>query len=452
MAYLSPNLFGFLLFTALPVLAVFLVAFTTGEYTSRIDPETGEVSIDAEWCGLQHFERMAKGLPVLFAGEPSALERQLLQAPLSDPADLQALGRALFEVALADGRRVAAEDRLLETWVDEALLTDPPPRLMGERAEAPAASPGPTRETIVLLAWTAAHADGVLAEPEATAVAGVAEALEVAPERARAQQDAAEAHLAGEGVDAAVRAGPHAPWEVRGDPEFWRSLWNTFVILLAIPLQMALALGLALLINQRGIPGTVVFRTLLFLPTVAAGVALYMLWRQIYNQEFGLLNRTLEAVWLVSPGGGPDWLGSPDLAKPSIVLMLVWIGMGGTNMVLYLAGLQDIDPSLYEAAEIDGAGGWDKFVHITWPALRPTTFFILTTNLIAGVQIFDQILIMTGGGPEGATTTVLYYIYRNIYEYQGQVGYAAAISVVLFFLIFLVTLLNWTINKRARTA
>jgi multiple sugar transport system permease protein len=126
--------------------------------------------------------------------------------------------------------------------------------------------------------------------------------------------------------------------------------------------------------------------------------------------------------------------------------------MGGTNMILYLAALQDIPRSLFEAADIDGATPWAKFRYITWPALRPTTFFILTTNLIGGIQIFDQVLIMTGGGPEGATSTILYYIYQNIYEFEGQIGYAAALSVVLFVIVFGITVVNWFLNRAAREA
>lgn len=293
--YLSPNLLGFLVFTALPVVAVFVVAFTGGSYASTPDPVTGVARLDAHYVGLQNFRDMA------------------------------------------------------------------------------------------------------------------------------------------------------------GDREFWRSLWNTLVLMTAIPIQMALSLGLAMLLNR---PGTsrVVLRTMLFLPTVAAGIALYLVWRQIYNQDTGLLNASLEALHVVDDGQGPDWLGSPLLAKPALLFMLVWIGMGGTNMVLYLAGLQDIDRSLYEAAAIDGAGPWDTFRSVTWPALRPTTFFILTTNLIAGFQIFDQVLIMTRGGPEGSTTTILYSIYRNIYEYQGKMGYAAAQSVLLFGLVLLVTLATWWFGRKGREA
>jgi multiple sugar transport system permease protein len=235
------------------------------------------------------------------------------------------------------------------------------------------------------------------------------------------------------------------------EPEVWQGFANTAFLMLAIPIQMALALGLAILLNR---PGTsrVVLRTMLFLPTVAAGIALYLVWRQIYNQDSGLLNAVLEGARVVPEDGGPDWLGSPRLAKPALLIMLVWIAMGGTNMVLYLAGLQDIDRSLYEAAAIDGAGPWDTFRSVTWPALRPTTFFILTTNLIGGFQIFDQVLVMTKGGPEGSTSTILFVIYKNMYVYQGKMGHAAALSVWLFFCVLAVTLATWFLNRKGREA
>lgn len=292
LAFLAPNLGGFLLFTFLPVLAIFLVAFFDGSFASSIDPVSGAAAIDAHFVGLEHF----RGL------------------------------------------------------------------------------------------W--------------------------------------------------------------GDARFWQSLGNTFVFLLAIPLSMAGSLGLALLLNQK-VPGRVVYRTLLFLPTIAAGLALYMIWRQLYNQEFGLFNQILTWFGLVEAGQGPDWLGTQSLAKPALLAMLVWIGMGGTNMILYLAALQDVDPTLYEAASLDGADAWACFRYITWPALRPTTFFIFTTNLIGGIQIFDQILIMTGGGPEGSTSTILYYLYQNIYEFD-RLGYAAALSVVLFGIVLAMTLVNWRLNRSGR--
>jgi multiple sugar transport system permease protein len=238
-----------------------------------------------------------------------------------------------------------------------------------------------------------------------------------------------------------------------------RSLRNTVVLLLAVPIQMALSLGLAMLLNRK-IRGRIVFRTLLFLPTISAGIALFLVWRWLLNADFGLVNAVFGGA-LERLGNGlatlglvranlvtahTDWLGSKELAKPALVAMGVWIAMGGTNMVLYLAGLQGIDPTLYEAAEIDGASAWQRFWHITLPELRPTTFFILTTSLIGGFQIFDQVYIMTGGGPEGSTTTILYYIYENMYVFEGKLGYASTLAVFLFGIVLLVTLVNYAFS------
>jgi multiple sugar transport system permease protein len=225
---------------------------------------------------------------------------------------------------------------------------------------------------------------------------------------------------------------------VVSDPDLLRATRNTFILLAAVPLQMAASLGLAMLLNRK-IKGRVFWRTLLFLPSIASGIALFLVWRWIFNADFGLLNAVV--------GGRTDWLGRTDLAKPALIGMGVWTAMGGANMVLYLAGLQGIDPTLYEAAEIDGAGPWSQFVHVTWPELRPTTFFILTTNLIAGFQIFDQVYIMTGGGPEGATTTILYLIYTNMYVFEGKLGYAAAISIYLFAIVFVFTLVSYFTSR-----
>lgn len=234
-------------------------------------------------------------------------------------------------------------------------------------------------------------------------------------------------------------------WQAR-DPKFWFYLYNTLYFMLGIPLCMAASLGLAVLLNRK-IRGRLIYRTLLFLPSVATGVAMFLVWRWIFNPNVGLLNSSLDSLGFLG-GLRPDWLGDPALVRPSIIAMGVWTAMGGTNMILFLAGLQGIDPTLYEAAEIDGAGPWDKFIHITWPQLRPTTFFIFTTSLIGGFQMFDQAYVMTGGGPEGATTTIVYYVYQMMFRFQ-KMGYAAAIAIVLFQIILAVTLLNWWYGKRS---
>ncbi len=230
------------------------------------------------------------------------------------------------------------------------------------------------------------------------------------------------------------------------DPDFWKFLGNTGFLMLGIPLNMAASLILAMIMNKK-LRGIVVFRTIYFLPSICAGVAIFMLWQWIYNPDFGLLNTILRKI----SGGlitGPHWLTSPAWAKPALILMGVWTEMGGYNMILYLAGLQGIPRELYEAADIDGASSWQKFWHITWPMLTPTTFFIFVMSMIGGFQGgFQQAYIMTGGGPAGSTTTIEYYIFNNVYVWQ-HMGYAAAIAWVLFAMIFVVNLATWRFGGR----
>ena len=227
------------------------------------------------------------------------------------------------------------------------------------------------------------------------------------------------------------------------DSDFWQYLGNTLFLMLVIPLNMAGSMFLAIVLNQK-LRCRVLFRTVFFLPTVCAGVGIMLLWKWLYNPEFGLLNHLLSLVGI----DGPLWLQSYPWAKPSLMIMTLWVGVGGVNMILYLAGLQGVSPELYEAAEIDGAGAWGKFVHITYPMLMPTSFFIFITSMIAGFQGgFEMAYVMTRGGPAGATTTVSYYIYNHAFQFFNM-GYAATIAVVLFALVFVVTLLNWRYGGR----
>ena len=225
------------------------------------------------------------------------------------------------------------------------------------------------------------------------------------------------------------------------DPDFWRYLWNTMFLMLKVPLSIAASLALALILNRR-LKGIIFFRTVYFLPTICIGTALYMLWRLIFNAEFGLFNLALTNL---SYGTitGPTWLVSINWAKPAFIIMDIWTEMGGINLILYIAALQTIPQELYEAAAIDGAGPWHKFRHITWPMLGPVTFFILIMNIINGFQgFFQQAHIMTQGGPAGATTTLSYYIYHQAYVWN-HMGYAAAIAWILFVIIITITLISW---------
>ncbi|HEY3398468.1 MAG TPA: sugar ABC transporter permease, partial [Armatimonadota bacterium] len=224
---------------------------------------------------------------------------------------------------------------------------------------------------------------------------------------------------------------------VANDPRFWYYIYNTVFLMLGIPVGMILSLFTALLLNQK-LRGIVLWRTLFFIPTICSSVAVAVLWKWILQPE-GLLNQALALGGLA----GPNWLGDPTWAKPALILMGLWIGVGGYNCVLYLAGLQNIPRELYEAAALDGANFWQRLRHITWPQLAPTTFFILVMSIIGGLQgHFVTIYVMTGGGPANSTTTLLYYIFQKAFAWH-QMGYACALSVVLFVVILVFTLLQW---------
>lgn len=228
------------------------------------------------------------------------------------------------------------------------------------------------------------------------------------------------------------------------DPFFWKFCWNTVCLMAAIPISMAGSLFLALALNRK-LKGIVFFRSVYFLPTICSGVAIYMLWRILYNADFGLFNMTIVKIGEIIhlPLKGPNWLTDEAWAKPALIIMGVWGTVGGYNMILYLAALQGVPRDLYEAAQIDGANSWQKFWHVTWPQISPTTFFIATMSIIGGFQAgFDPAFIMTGGGPNGATTTIIYYLFNNAFQWH-QMGYAAAIAWVLFIIIFAVTLWQW---------
>ena len=193
---------------------------------------------------------------------------------------------------------------------------------------------------------------------------------------------------------------------------------------LSVPILMGVGLGLSLLLNLK-VPGIGLFRTIMFVPSVLAGVAVAVLWLQILNPDFGILNQLLRGIGVTNP---PRWLTSPDWAVPSIVLTSVWT-VGGVA-IIYLAGLQNIPPHLYEAAEIDGAGLWAKFRHVTLPMLSPTLFFIFITTLIGSLQVFDVAFVL-GGGRSG-NNLLLFYLLELWNEgfKSGRLGYASALGVV----------------------
>ncbi len=269
------------------------------------------------------------------------------------------------------------------------------------------------------------------------------------------------------------------------DVDFWKVPWmapyehgfmfNTLVMMMAIPVSILLSLFLATILNQK-LRGMVLFRTLFFLPSITAGIGTMLLWMWLLHPDFGIINAVLGnayeglswmydgvrnvAYWFGGelsawpPWGGPNgmhpkWLNDVNWAKPSLIMMGLWGSMGGMNMILYLAALQNVPPALYEAAKIDGAGAWQRFWKITWPMVSPTTFFIFIMSIIGGFQGgFQQAHIMTdGGGPAGSTTTIGFYIYQNAYMWF-RMGYAASIAWLLFLIVLVLTLINWHASKR----
>ena len=228
------------------------------------------------------------------------------------------------------------------------------------------------------------------------------------------------------------------------DENFWYYCWNTLYLMLAIPIGMAGSLLLAIGMNQK-LKGIVFFRTVYFLPTLCSGVAIYMLWRLIYNPEFGVLNSMIAGFgnMIGISMTGPMWLQDEAWAKPALIIMGVWQTVGGYNMILYLAALQGVPRDLYDAAEVDGASSYQKFWNVTWPQISPTTFFIAIMGVIGGFQAgFDPAYIMTGGGPNGSTTTIIYHIYNNAFKWHNM-GDAAAAAWFLFVIVLLFTMLQW---------
>jgi multiple sugar transport system permease protein len=226
------------------------------------------------------------------------------------------------------------------------------------------------------------------------------------------------------------------------DDDFRRALRNTVYYLVGyLPLVIAGGLGLALLVN-RGLRGVNLFRGIYFLPVVTSWVVVSLLWRWLLNPSDGVVN------WLLGRVGidGPGWWTDRNWAMPSVILASAWKDLGFV-MVILLAGLQAIDPTLHEAATIDGAGAWRRLRSVTLPLLTPSLFFVVVISLINGFQVFEQVWVMTDGGPAGASTVVVEQIVKNTFQY-GRAGYAAAQSVVLFVIILLVTAAQLRLQKR----
>jgi multiple sugar transport system permease protein len=232
------------------------------------------------------------------------------------------------------------------------------------------------------------------------------------------------------------------------DPLFWKSLINNFQFaLIVVPIQTALALFLAVLINQK-LPFIRIFRTIYFSPVVTSMVIIAVVWGFLYNPQFGLINQMIE---FISAGQiGPfQWLLSSSQAMWAIVIMSIWQGVG-FQMIIFLAGLQDIPDDLYEASGIDGANLWQKFLFITLPMLRNTMVFVVLTTTILAFRLFDQVNVMTpDGGPKESTATMVWYAIRKGWR-ESEVGYASAVSIVFVGIVLIISLLQRSVVRSER--
>lgn len=201
----------------------------------------------------------------------------------------------------------------------------------------------------------------------------------------------------------------------------------------SLPLQLVLGLGISLLLNMR-LRGMNIYRTLFYIPAVMSGVAVTLLWVWIFNPQFGIINYLLSLIGIE----GPRWLQSPKWALPALIIMSTW-GVGG-SAVIYLAGLQNIPPHLYEAAEIDGANAWQRFWRITLPMLTPTIFFQLVLGLIGTFQTFTESYVATGGGPRKSTLFYMLYLYTKAFR-SLSMGYGSALAWILALIILIITVL-----------
>ncbi len=228
-----------------------------------------------------------------------------------------------------------------------------------------------------------------------------------------------------------------------------KSIKNTLIYTTAVaPIAMILSLGLALILNNRSIRGLGLFRTVYFIPVITTWVAVGFVWRWLFEPNFGLVNTFLGLLGIV----GPKWLASPYWALPAIIITSIWKRIG-YNMVIFLAGLQDIPRQYYEAAQVEGANSWQSFWQITLPLLNPSFVFVIITSIISSLQAFTPVLIMTkiggagAGGPLDSTRVLVYHIYEVAFRFC-DLGFASAVAFILFAIIMCVTLIQLRLFQR----
>lgn len=224
-------------------------------------------------------------------------------------------------------------------------------------------------------------------------------------------------------------------------PDFRIAIYNTIVYtILTVPVGLFLALLLAVALNK--IKGKKFYRLFFFMPVVTSSVSISVMWMWILNGDIGILNQVLGMVGI----SGPNWLTNPKLVMVSIAILSIWWQLG-YNMVIFLAGIQNISKSYYEAAEIDGASKLQQFFKITLPMLSPTTFFLMIMAIIGSFQVFDQAFVLTRGGPGKASYTLVYHIYQNAFV-NFKFGSSSAAAMILFVAILILTLIQFSVQKR----
>ena len=231
--------------------------------------------------------------------------------------------------------------------------------------------------------------------------------------------------------------------EIFHDDRFYEALKNTILFIVGyLPIVVVLSLGIAILLNSK-VKAVNVFRGLFFLPVITSWVAVSMIWKGLLNPEFGVINSIIEALG----GTGPAWLQNPSFVIPAVIMVSVWKDVGFLS-IIFLGGLQGISQEYYEASRIDGANKWHQFKSITLPLLSPTTFYALIITIINSFQVFDQIWIMTSGEPTADLVPVMVTeIYKNSFQYQ-KMGYATALSWILFLIIIAVTIFQNVMQKK----
>lgn len=226
------------------------------------------------------------------------------------------------------------------------------------------------------------------------------------------------------------------------DEDFTNSMVNNFLLILVIPCSLMIALVLAVLINNATYFKDF-FKVIYFMPFISSFVAVAVLWRVLYHPTSGPINNFLMSIGIDNP---PAWLADPSFSLISVMIIMIWVGIG-FEMIIFMAGLQNIPKDLYEAADIDGASKIRQFFKITIPLLSPTTFFLLITGIVGSFKVFDLIMILTNGGPAGSTSVIVFYLYKVAFI-QLKSGYASAIGIMLLIIILIITVIQWIGQKK----